>query len=391
MIVLHRDVIRLISVVYFLQGATGIAAIALPLYLRQCGFSVKEIAYYNSIVAIPWFLKILYGAISDAFPIFGYRRKPYIIICGIFSCLGWLLMALCPPKMHFLIFAMSIANFGFAVTDVVTDGIVVEHSVESTSQIYQGFSWGSRSVGAAMSGILGGYLAYRFDYRIVFLMTAMLPIIFIVMVYFYRERKVIKPNRPNIFMPLIESFKKVLTGDLRWFCVLLLIISLSSSFATPLFFYMKETLRFSETLLGFLSSIGWLGAAIGCILYMNLFKKMHLKKALKLAVTVGFFEILFCLLIQDRSTAIMVFLLAGILGYFILLPLMSSAARLAHGSGVESSLFAILMGIFNLGQAGSTFVGGWLFERVGIEFLIIGTACLTLLGFLFIPKLKMIH
>ncbi len=388
MILIYQDVVRLISVVYFLQGAIGIAGIALPLYLRQSGFSVKEIAYYTSIVAIPWFLKIVYGAISDAIPIFGLRRKPYIMICGVLASLGWLLMAFCPPKMGFLIAAMIIANFGFAVIDVVADGIVVEHSTKNTTQVYQSISWGARSVGAVVSGVLGGYLAATVNYHLIFVMTAALPIFSVIAVFFYREKPVHKSKKINLIRPVVVSFKNIMSGDLRWFCLLLLVVSFSASFATPLFFYMKDTLQFQEKFLGLLSSISWSGAIIGCILYLRFFKRTPLKNALYMAAGAGFFTILSCLLIKSHQMALVIFFLAGIFGYFILLPLMSSAARLAHGTGVESSLFAILMGIFNVGQSGSTFLGGWLFERIGINLLIIGTACLTLLGLLIIRKLK---
>ena len=76
------------------------------------------------------------------------------------------------------------------------------------------------------------------------------------------------------------------------------------------------------------------------------------------------------------------------MGYLSLLPLMSSAAKLAHGTGVESSLFAVLMGIFNFGQSASTFCGGWFSERIGLQLLILGTAFLTLGGILAVRKLQ---
>jgi hypothetical protein len=38
---------------------------------------------YTSIIHIPWSLKIIYGLISDNVPIFGYRRKSYIVIMGL--------------------------------------------------------------------------------------------------------------------------------------------------------------------------------------------------------------------------------------------------------------------------------------------------------------------
>lgn len=388
MILIHRDVVKLISVVYFMQGAVGIAGIALPLYLRSSGFSVKEIAYYMSVVGVPWFLKVIYGAISDAFPIFGHRRKPYIIICCSIASLGWFLMAMFPPKMAFLIVAMVIANIGFAATDVVTDGIVVEHSTAYTSKIYQGISWGSRSVGSLMSGVIGGYLAAKLDDRIIFALTGVLPLFSVGFAAFYHERKKVKRRFLHFAESMARSFKELFRGDLGWLCLLLIVVSFSASFFTPLFFHMREQLGFSEKLLGLLNSITWAGGISGCFLYLNFFKRVKLKNALYMAVGIGFFEILFCLLINNQTTAMAVFFIGGVLGYLSLLPLMSSAAKLAHGTGVESSLFAILMGIFNLGQSTSTFWGGWLSEKVGLHLLIIMTACLTLTGMFVIRRIK---
>jgi MFS family permease len=37
---------------------------------------------YMSIVMLPWSVKILYGLISDNVPLFGSRRKSYVIIMG---------------------------------------------------------------------------------------------------------------------------------------------------------------------------------------------------------------------------------------------------------------------------------------------------------------------
>lgn len=36
-----------------------------------------------SIIHLPWSIKLLYGLVSDNVPIFGTRRKSYIIIMGI--------------------------------------------------------------------------------------------------------------------------------------------------------------------------------------------------------------------------------------------------------------------------------------------------------------------
>ena len=32
---------------------------------------------------MPWMIKPLYGFFTDTFPIYGLRRRPYIVICGL--------------------------------------------------------------------------------------------------------------------------------------------------------------------------------------------------------------------------------------------------------------------------------------------------------------------
>jgi hypothetical protein len=37
---------------------------------------------YSSIMNLPWTIKICYGIFTDTFPIFGSRKKNYIILMG---------------------------------------------------------------------------------------------------------------------------------------------------------------------------------------------------------------------------------------------------------------------------------------------------------------------
>jgi hypothetical protein len=36
---------------------------------------------------MPWVVKPLYGFISDSIPLFGYRRRSYLAVCGFLG--GW--------------------------------------------------------------------------------------------------------------------------------------------------------------------------------------------------------------------------------------------------------------------------------------------------------------
>lgn len=388
---LHRGVARLAAIVYFVQGSLGIAGIALPLYLRNQGFSIAKITFISSVSAAPWFFKIVYGAISDAVPIWRLRRKPYLIICSALSCFGWIFLGLLPPEEHWLILSMIIANLGLAATDVITDGLVVEYSRAGTVQTYQGIAWGARSIGALLSGYTGGILAGQMQAQKVFLITAALPLVSLIAALFLREKPHPRGSdfRPkNVLLPIVKSVRLIIQGDVKWFLFLLLIISSSVAIGTPFFFYMREVLNFDEIFLGLLSSVTWFGAIVGCFIFLKFFKAVPLRKTLYWAVGVGFVDILLTLTILDPLTAFIVSFLLGILGYIVLLPIFSAAARFAHATGVEGSLYAILMSLFNLGQAIAGILGGIVYELIGLRALIILTAVLGLSAFLVLPRLK---
>ena len=57
-----------------------------------------QVAFLTSFAAFPWVVKPLYGFLSDTVPIFGYRRRSYLIICGILGTLPFpFLPLLCVP------------------------------------------------------------------------------------------------------------------------------------------------------------------------------------------------------------------------------------------------------------------------------------------------------
>ena len=44
---------------------------------------VSQVAIVTGLGAAPWVVKPVYGFLSDTVPIFGYRRRSYLIICGL--------------------------------------------------------------------------------------------------------------------------------------------------------------------------------------------------------------------------------------------------------------------------------------------------------------------
>jgi predicted MFS family arabinose efflux permease len=130
------------------------------------------------------------------------------------------------------------------------------------------------------------------------------------------------------------------------------------------------------------------GAIGGCFLYGKFCKLISLKRSLFWAVGLNSLNILITLAIVNRFSAIVLSVAGGVFGYLSLLPLMGSAAVLSRQKGIEGSLFALIMSVFNLGQILSTFMGGKLFDIIGLTPLIILSAGLGLVGFFFVGRLK---
>lgn len=384
-----RDIAFLSGVVYFIQGAIGISGVALPLFLRSLNWTVTEITAVSAVAGFPWVIKIFYGILSDTYPLLGFRRKSYLILFSSISVLGWACLVLLPSDKQWILMSMMLANLGFAATDVITDGLVVEHSNEFTSPIYQSIAWGSRSVGAVASGFTGGWLAQHWEPKQVFMLTMCLPLMVSFVALWILEKKVESAPFKSPWAPVRSCFKLMLGSNIRFFSVILFTASISAAFGIPFFFYMKETLKFPETFLGLLSSVGWTGAMVGSFIYGRFFRKVSQKKLLRAAVFMNSINIFCTLLIQSRESALLLVFLGGIMGCLVMLPIMSSAAALTHHSGVEGTLFAVLMSVFNLGQIAFGFLGGHVYHFTGLIPLIILTGFLAFLPLLAVQRLKL--
>src|SRR5919204_4702937 len=87
------------AAVYFVQGfaepKAGIAAQPIFFLLKEeMRLGVEEIATFFAITGLAWAVKPLYGLTSDLLPLFGYRRRSYLLLTTAMAALGWLVLGL---------------------------------------------------------------------------------------------------------------------------------------------------------------------------------------------------------------------------------------------------------------------------------------------------------
>ena len=133
-----------IMAIYFVEGALGLARLAQTFYLKDTlHLGPAELSALTGLFTLPWTVKPLYGFLSDGLPLFGYRRRSYLILCGLLGSLSYLALGtsffglgLVDDVSNSNIIQATIASFVIssgciAFSDVVADGIVVQRTRDS--------------------------------------------------------------------------------------------------------------------------------------------------------------------------------------------------------------------------------------------------------------------
>ena len=57
---------------------------------------------------------------SDGIPLFGYRRRSYLVLCGLLGAVAWIIMAMLVEDKYSAAFAILLSSLSVAFSDVVS-------------------------------------------------------------------------------------------------------------------------------------------------------------------------------------------------------------------------------------------------------------------------------
>gem|GEM_PF-5983572 len=80
--------------VYFAYGALGLITIAENFWIKSAlTLTPSELAALSVWLTLPWTIKMVFGELVDAVPVFGSQRRAYVLIGGTLVALGLLTLA----------------------------------------------------------------------------------------------------------------------------------------------------------------------------------------------------------------------------------------------------------------------------------------------------------
>lgn len=374
-----------IALVYFVQGALGLAHLAVSFFLKdRLGLSPAEVASLVGIAMLPWTVKPLYGMISDSFPIAGYRRRPYLVLSSLLGSISWLCMARVVETPLAATIAIGLASLSVACSDAITDALVVQRArlePEGDAGSLQSFSWAAVSVGAISSAYFGGFILERWGTQVVFEITAALPVLVAIAAFAIAdlsgrsEDGAIESIPPNINRQL-KQLRQAVTSKQIWLpAAFIFLWQATPSADTAFFFFSTNELGFNPEFLGTVRLATSLAGLVGVWIFQRYLKSVPMRRIFLwttlISTVLGLTSLILIthtnrsLGIDDRWFSLGDSLILTVAGRIAYMPVLVLAARLCP-EGIEATLFALLMSVMNVAGLCSYQLGAGLTHFLGV-------------------------
>jgi MFS family permease len=177
--------ITLLIALYVAQGLPfGFFTLALPVLLREAGFSLKAIGAL-SLLSAPWVLKFLWASALDHTG----KRRTWLLTFQIASIVGALLLSQASLNEDFVL--LMVAAFAFNIVaasqDVITDGLAVRMLDARERGLANAIQVGAYRFGMILGGGLLLTVFARTDWQVTFLCMAALLALTMIPTFALRE------------------------------------------------------------------------------------------------------------------------------------------------------------------------------------------------------------
>jgi folate/biopterin transporter len=373
-----------IATIYGVQGALGLSHLAISFFFKdELGLSPAQVSSLVGIAMVPWMVKPLYGFISDGFPLFGYRRRSYLLLSSLLGITAWLWLGTAVTTTAGAIAAIALGSFAVAFSDAIIDALVVQRARQESAGdagSLQAFGWAAVSVGGILSAYFSGYLLEHFGVRFVFLITALLPLVSGIASLAIADPPVSSAPTPKpswgAVGAQIAALRRAVGDQSIWLPAAFVFLWQATPSADSAFFYFTTNeLHFNPEFLGTVRFFTNIAGLVGVWIFQRFLRDVPLRRIFfwttLLSVLLGLTSLLLvthtnrALGIGDRWFSLGDSLILTIAGRIAFMPVLVLAARLCP-VGIEATLFALLMSVLNVSSLCSAQLGALLTHLFGV-------------------------
>jgi hypothetical protein len=357
---------------------------------NSLGLPPEKVAAFWAVATLAWYLKPLAGLICDSLPLFGTRRRGYLISGAIVAVVAWAAFAVLPRAYGPFLVLMTGLNVALVVINTTVGGMLVEEGqrLGATGRL-SALRTGLEGAMSLVAGPLGGILAAAaFAWTSVagaLVVALVLPVTLIL----YREPRRAVTN-VAVWTAAATQLRQIIGSRPMWMTsILLFLVYLAPGLQTPLLYYQQDVLKLDVRFMGILQFAGGAGVLAGSGVYIWLCRRWPLRLTLIGGILLNAAAALLYLGYRSAPAALVIDTTAGFVVALGTLPLYDLAAR-ATPAGSESFGFALMMSIRNIALYGvSDVVGSLLYGRfhLGFDKLVWINATSSAAVLLFVPFL----
>ena len=394
-----RRLMLFFALVYVVEGlgqTGGLIAQPLNYFLKQVyGWTPVQVTAWLTVLNLPWIIKPVYGVVSDFVPLFGYRRKAYLVLANAVAAVAffWVTRLTAPGL---LVAVLLVTAYAMAISSTLCGAVLVENGQRlNRSDAFVNQQWLWFNVAAVFSAFVGGELVARLPpagaLHAAAAIIALAPFAAIFGALFLIDET---PSRldlaqlKNTFRGLMATFTQ---RELWLIGLFLFLYYLNPGFGLPLYYYMTDTLKFSQAYIGGLGAINSIGWIVGALLYRRFLDGLTSRRLLNLSILIGTVTTAAFLLLSNPVSAAIVNFFSGMAGMIAFVATLTLAADFCP-KRAEGFAFATLMSLLNLSSALSNNLGSFLYEHAfhsRLAPLIVVSAASTAMIFLLVPLLRL--
>jgi MFS family permease len=387
------------ALVYVVEGLGQIGGlIAQPLnnYLKASqGWTPVQITGFITLFNLPWIIKPVYGLVSDFVPLFGYRRKSYLLLVNIAAIIGfiWVTQLTAPSD---LLIPLMVTAYTMAISSTLCGAVLVENGQrlhESGTFVNQQWLW--FNIAAMAAAVIGGQLVQHLSpagaLHSAAAIVAVAPLVVIVGTLLLVPEKKVSINLQGMKSTLAGLKTSFHRRELWLVAAFMFLYYFSPGLSTPLYFTMTDSLHFSQGYIGILGSIASAGWVVGALLYRRFLGKLTLKNLLNLSIVLGTLTTAAYVLLSSETSAAIIYFCSGFAAMLATVATLTLAADYCPPRA-EGFAFAVLMSIINLASATADNVGSFLYTHVfdhNVRPLVLISAAVTALAFVLVPLLRL--
>lgn len=337
-------------------------------------YSPAQFAFLASTMILPWAIKPLWGFVID--------NSSHVVRSVVFCLIGfvicWCLVAL---EITVSVWSMTLnclfQSFFLCYMDVIADAELVKRVKKEESEdvgTLQSHVWTCRAIGSLIASLAGGLVANYLSMNVIALLTAI-----VIVPGSISLSRSIQQQKACGWSSVINKVRvlrrTVAQKNIRKPIIFIFCVSAMPSCGFAMMYFFQNSLRFTPMQFAVISAAEHVSHMLGAVLFRLRLRKVSFRKIFYggiflLSIMRLFQLVLICqwnhkLKVSDIVFAVGEGVAFSLVAQIMTMPICVLGARLCP-SGVEASLYSMLMSVSNLGGLVSSYAGAALTEAFAI-------------------------